>query len=268
VQLVCTPHRSGYAISDHPVPQRTATDGQTPLNIESFRGILFAASWQVLARDFQGASCSTVIMRSHSLIPAGLIMLLAVGAAAAGPTFTSTWSTPEATGVTFAGAKVAALVVTSDQHLRISVEEQLARELGTRRILGTPTYRLAPVEELGSAERARPWFERANVQGVVVLRPVSMETSVTHYEGGWTSESYSTLWGYYGYGWSTSAVYTPARTTKETTLVVETLVYSVPLDRLLWGGVSSTTNPKEVPTFLKQLVNAAVAEMRKRGLAQ
>jgi hypothetical protein len=206
-------------------------------------------------------------MRIYVFLAAGLLFL-ALDAAATDPKFTSTWNAPEAVGVTFSGKKVATLVISSDQDLRVSVEEQFARELGTRGIQGTPTYRMAPREELETAERARPWFERAGVQGVVALRPVSMDTSVTHYEGGWTSSSYSTLWGYYGYGWSSSAVYTPARTTKETTLVVETLVYSVPLDKLLWGGVSTTVNPKGVPSYLKSLVKAAVAEMRKQGLAK
>jgi hypothetical protein len=204
-------------------------------------------------------------MRAPALLTVALVFV-AIEAAAARPTFTSTFNAPEAAEVTFAGKKVATLVISGDQNLRISVEEQLARELATRSIQGTPTYRLAPREELESPERARPWFERSAVEGVVILRPVSMDTSVTHQEGGWSSTYYSTLWNYYGYGWG--AVYTPARTTKTTTLVVETLVYSVPMDRLLWGGVSSTTNPDEVPKFLKQLVNAAVGEMRKRGLAK
>jgi hypothetical protein len=227
-----------------------------------FRGIPVLG---VLALNFLLAVTVSVNMRVRALLATGL-MLLAIDAVAAGPKFVSTWNAPEAVGVTFAGKKVATLVISNDQNLRVSVEEQLARELGTRGIQGAPTYRLAPREELESPERARPWFERAAVQGVVVLRPVSMETSVTHQEGGWSSTYYSTLWSYYGYGWG--AIYTPARTTKETTLVVETLVYSVPMDRLLWGGVSSTTNPDEVPKFLKQLVKGAVGEMRKQGLAK
>jgi hypothetical protein len=37
-------------------------------------------------------------------------------------------------------------------------------------------------------------------------------------------------------------------------------------DRLLWGGASTTTNPKDMPTFLKDLIAEAVKEMQKRGL--
>jgi hypothetical protein len=121
---------------------------------------------------------------------------------AAGPTFTSTWKSPDASGVSFAGKKVAALVISSDSNLRISGEEQLVRELEARGILGVATYRMMPGEEASSAERARPWFERARVDGVVSLRPVSAETEITYAPAVWSTTSYSTLWGYYGYGWT------------------------------------------------------------------
>jgi len=199
---------------------------------------------------------------SRQLLTAAVVMVVAVGLAADKPRFTSSWRSPEASGVSFFGKKVAALVITSDDHLRVSGEEELARQLGTRGIQGVPTYRIAPREELTSAERARPWFERMAIEGVVALRPVSRE--VTYSPSVWTSSSYSSLWGYYGYGYTTVIDFSGPRT--DTTLVIETVIYSVPLDRLLWGGVSTTTNPKDAPAFLKDLVNEAVKEMQKRGL--
>ena len=193
-----------------------------------------------------------------------VLVLVAIDAAADKPKFTSSWRSPEASGVRFAGKKVAALVITSDEHLRVSGEEELTRQLATRGIQGVPTYRMAPREELTSAERARPWFERAGIEGVVALRPVSRETVVTNSPTVWTTSNYSTFWGYYGYGYTTGIDFSGPRS--DTTIVLETLIYSVPLDRLLWGGVSTTFNPKDTETFLKDLVSEAVKEMQKRGL--
>jgi hypothetical protein len=183
---------------------------------------------------------------------------------AAGPEFTSTWAAPEARGVRFAGKKVAALVISTDQHLRVSGEEQLVRDLGARGVQGVATYRMAPAEELTSADRARPWFERAGVDGVVALRPVSRTKETSYTPNVWSSTYYSTLWGYYGYGWTT--VYSFGDSREDTTIVVETLVYSLPLDKLLWAGVSSATNPKETQAFVSQLVTAAIKEMKKQRL--
>jgi hypothetical protein len=183
------------------------------------------------------------------------------------PKFTSTWKAPEASGVSFAGKKVAALVISSDDNLRTSSEEQLVRELTARGIQGVATYRMIPREETASAERARPWFERAAVDGVVALRPVSAEKQTTYTPSVWsTTTYYTTLWGYYGYGWT--AVYNPNANRSETRLVVETLIYSMPLDKLLWAGVSTATNPKEAQAFIKDLVAAAVKEMKKQGLVK
>jgi hypothetical protein len=204
---------------------------------------------------------------SHAVARPLLVALaLAAAPAGAGPTFTSSWSAPEASGVSFAGKKVAALVVSADQNLRVSGEEQLARDLSKRGIQGVATYRMLPPEESTTAERARPWFERAAVEGVVALRPVSVDTTISYAPPLWSTASYSTLWGYYGYGWT--SVYQPGAMRADTRLVVETLVYSVPLDKLLWAGVSTATNPKEAQAFITELVGAAVKEMQKRRLVK
>ena len=193
-------------------------------------------------------------------------LLVAVDAAADKPAFTSTWKAPEAAGVRFVGKKVAALVISTDQHLRVSGEEQLVHEIGKRGVQGVATYRMVPQEELTTPERARPWFERAGVEGVVALRPVSSDTAVTYSPAVWTTTSYSTLWGYYGYGWT--GVYSPGSSRRDTTIVIETLIYSLPLDKLLWAGVSTTTNPDKAPVFMNQLVDAAIKEMKKQHLVQ
>jgi hypothetical protein len=132
---------------------------------------------------------------------------------------------------------------------------------------GTPAYRMIPREELTSPDRARPWFERAGIEGVVSLRPVSMDTRRTYTPVVWSQPNYSTLWGYYGYGWTT--VITPGGGMREdTTLVVETLVHSVPKNTLLWAGVSTTTNPKGAQKFITELVAATVKEMKEERLAR
>ena len=52
-------------------------------------------------------------------------VLLSTAVAAAAPKFTSTWKAPEAAGVSFVGKKIAALVMSDDQNLRVSGEEAL-----------------------------------------------------------------------------------------------------------------------------------------------
>jgi len=191
------------------------------------------------------------------------LLTFAVCAYADKPEFTTSWKATDASGISFAGKKVAALVISGDQNLRVSGEEELVRQLNARGVQGVATYRMAPAEELTTGERARPWFERAGIEGVVAMRPARNKETI-YSPSVWTTTSYSTLWGYYGYGWT--SVYSPGGSRDETTIVVETLIFSLPLDKLLWAGVSSTTNPKAAPAFIGQLVDAAVKEMKKQRL--
>jgi len=195
------------------------------------------------------------------------VMLLAAGISLAGKTkFQSVWKAPDAATVSFAGAKVAALVIDKDDSLRVAGEEALVRELTARGLQGVPSYRMIPKEELQNAEKARPWFERAGIQGVVALRVVNDDRRKTVVPSQWTSEYYQSFWGYYGYSWG--AVYTPGYVRDERIVSLETLIFSVPKNALVWAGQSVTENPKDGRKVVEEVVKEAVEEMRKQGLVK
>ena len=192
--------------------------------------------------------------------------VVAVTLLSAAPKFTSAWRSPDAASVSFAGKKVAALVIAQDDSLRMSGEEALVRELTARGLQAVATYRIAPKEELQSADRAKGWFEKANVEGVVAVRPVSNEKRTAYNPGVWISPSYSTFWGYYGYGWG--SMYVPGSVERNTFVVVETTIYSVPRNQLLWAAISETKDPKTLQRFVEELVKESVKELQKQGLAR
>jgi hypothetical protein len=201
------------------------------------------------------------------LAPAACLAILATGVTLfAAPKFTSTWKAPDAASVSFAGKKIAALVISQDQSLRVSGEEELARQLTSRGMTGIATYRIAPKEELEDAEKAKGWFERAAVEGVVALRPVSAEKERTYTPETWVNPYYGSLWGYYGYGWG--SVYVPGAVRDDTVVIVETLIFSVPRNALLWAGVSETRNPKNLGKFVQDLVKETAKELNKQGLTR
>jgi hypothetical protein len=181
----------------------------------------------------------------------------------AGPKYTTTWRASEVGPGSFSGKKVAAVVISDDESLRVSSEEALVRELAGRGVQGVAAYRIVPKEALRQADTARPFFERAGLEGVIVLRPVSLERQRTYTPETWASPYYGTLWGYYGYGWgSVSSGYV----TNTTVLTVETLIFSIPRDRLIWAGVSETKHPETVQKVVADLVRSAAKELRKQGL--
>jgi hypothetical protein len=192
--------------------------------------------------------------------------ITAVSLLSAAPKFTSVWKSPDAASVTFAGKKVAALVITQDDSLRVSGEESLVRELTARGLQSVATYRIVPKEELKNPDHAKGWFEKSSVDGVVAMRPVSKDKRTTYNPGVWMNPYYSTLWGYYGYGWG--SLYTPGSYEEDTIVVVETTIYSVPLNKLLWAAVSETKNPKDLQRFVQDLVKESVKALHEQGLAR
>jgi hypothetical protein len=199
-------------------------------------------------------------------MPLSFVAVAMVTIASAAPKFTSVWRSPDAASVSFAGKRVAALVIAQDESLRISGEEAIVRELSARSLSSVASYRIVPKEELRNADRARTWFEKANVDGVVAMRPVSKDKRTTYSPGTWVNPYYSSLWGYYGYGWG--SVYIAGAVDHDTVVVVETTIYSVPRNQLLWAAVSETKNPKTLQRFITELVKASVKELHEQGLAR
>jgi hypothetical protein len=196
------------------------------------------------------------------------LAILSTVTATAKTTFSSVWKSPEASRIFFGGLKVAAVVIDQDESLRVAGEEALADELNKRGMQGVPSYRFVPKELLKNPDQARGWFEKSGVQGVIAFRLISDQQRRTITPATWSSAYYSTLWGYYGYGWGTAAVFTPGSDRTERFVSLETLVFSVPRNTLIWAGVSTSDNPKSGRDLVEEVVREAVKEMEKQGLTR
>ena len=176
--------------------------------------------------------------------------------------------TPRAPGVEsfdFRGQKVAAVVISSDDSLRVSGEEALARQITARGPEGVAAYRIIPREELEDPAKARVWFERTGVSGVVTMRVVGVEKRTSYSSVAWTTSYYQSFSNYYMTSWRTV---TPLGRREDTVVAVETMLYDVGEGKLLWASVSNSTNPKQIATFMEGLVAVVVEELQNRGLVR
>jgi hypothetical protein len=62
-------------------------------------------------------------------------------------------------------------------------------------------------------------------------------------------------------------MYVPGTVDRDTVVVVETTIYSVPRNTLLWAAVSETKNPKDLQQFIDELVKGCVKQLQERGMA-
>jgi len=208
-------------------------------------------------------------MGTMSCLRIGGAVLLGLSCAAAASTkFVSTWKDPEAGPIDMSGKRVAAFVVSPDETMRLGPEETLATEMRKRGLDCIAGYTVLPGELARDKEKAKEFLSKAGISGAVVMRVVSQEQK-TYYSPGtmwYSGPHYPSFWGYWDYGWS--AAYQEGRIVSDTIVSIETLVYSIDRDKLLWAGLSETTNPKEIRKFVKELVDEAGKEMRKAGLVR
>jgi len=210
-----------------------------------------------------------MIRGSRVLMIAGMALL---SACATG--FVSTWKAPDAAPLELAGQKVAAVVMVKSETSRRAAEDTLAREITARGAQGLAMYALAPnvVPSKETEAETRALLEKAGVAGVVVMRPVSVDKQMVATTVTSIDPMYRGYWGgYYGYGWASPYGAAPMTTNQtelrlDTVVSVETLVFSLKQNKLVWSGKSETTNPAGVDKQVKELAAMAAKELQKQGL--
>jgi hypothetical protein len=189
----------------------------------------------------------------------GLCAVVALSGCATG--LVSSWKAPDAEQFRMHGEKVAAVVMVSDHTVRLAGEDALARELSARGAVGVPMYTLLAGAGLDEA-KARAAAEKAGVVGVVVLRPVSVDKEISSRPTS-SGPMYGGFWGgFYGAGpgWSGTEIRT------DTIIIVETLVYSLTQNKLVWSGHSKTTNPSNLNRLIENTAKQVGDELVRQGL--
>ncbi len=207
-----------------------------------------------------------------------LVAALVVASVWAVPTWASTkfktsWKAPEATMTLEEGDTVLAMVMTAHEESRNGAEAFLAQELGQRGVDAIPAYSVIPKSVVQDKDKARPYIEKTGARYAIVMRVAGNEkelrgtgpsvTAVPIY----TTPYYGAFYGgYYTFGWGTT--YHPGVMEIEKKVHVETLIYDLRTDELIWAGMSDTMNPDTAQKFIKDVVKAAAKEMKKQGFVR
>jgi hypothetical protein len=209
-------------------------------------------------------------------------------------TFTSTWQAPDAQPLTFhEGDKIVAIVFTDSGALRRSGEDAMAAELDKRGLKGIASYILIEDRDVKNEDKAKAAIDRAGAVGIVVIHPMHKQEKVTKTEGSYyAAPYYGGFWGahtgpygggfngnaasdeynanggrnmgYYNYG--SAGVWSPSTTRVDTYVTVETLVFDLRQNKLIWAGKTLTENPDGMEGFIKDLAKLTSRDLRERGL--
>ena len=184
--------------------------------------------------------------------------------------FKTAWKSPQAAQVTLeSGDKVLAMVMTTRDDTRNGAEAALAQELEKRGVEAIPAYTVIPKSLIHDEKKARPYVEKTGSKYALIMRVVGEDKDIKgsgpQYTSVYTGPYYGGLYGgYWGFGWGVA--YNAGNMEIDTKVSVETLLYDLGTDKLIWAGMSETANPSTALKFIKDLVNHVASEMRKQGL--
>ena len=194
---------------------------------------------------------------------AALSIALLLAAGCASTKLITQWRDPATTQVKF--AKVLAVVMSPEMLTRRAGEDSLVRILGPGRAVAS--YTVFPGEKAPDQETAKATLLKGGFEGAVILRAVDSRTEVQYVPGTVSyAPTYGSLWGpgYWGYGWGT--VYDPGYVTQNTIVRVETVVYDLKQDKMIWASQTETMNPTGLEKMIAEIAEATAFAVKKQGL--
>jgi hypothetical protein len=204
-------------------------------------------------------------MSPRSLRACTALLTLAL-AGCASTRFTNTWKAPDAAPLSVKqGDLVIAMVMSKEEATRRTGEDMLGEELRQRGLRPIPSFTLIPTDQVDDREKAAAAIQDSGAMAVFAMRPIAVSKEQTYVPPTYMGGGPYGAWGpYYGYGWG--AAYSPGYVRTDTVVRVETLVFDLRQNKLLWAGTSETVNPEQLHQFMGDLVKAAAAEMRRVGV--
>ena len=179
----------------------------------------------------------------------------------------SSWKNPLA-GAIRQDSKMAAFLIDPDTSMREGPEETLSSEIRSRGIDCRAGYMIVPATLAKDTDKAKEFIKKMGITHAILMRVMGNENRSTYVPGVamYSGPQYRGFWNYWDYGWTT--VYAPGYLKTDKVISLEILLYSVEKDMLVWGGISETTNPKDVRKLAKDIVDVIGKELRKAGLLQ
>ena len=210
-------------------------------------------------------------------ITIALAVLLLAGCGS-NTTIVDSWRDPNTTIAQEQFKKVLIVALLKDETNRRVAENTI---VATEPTLFFPSYDLYDQNSttLTAAQKTAILTDEG-YDGVITLRLVDKNTQVNYVPGTSTYMGYGGMYnGAYGYGYGGmygggfggwygaygGAYYDPGYYQESTNYIVETNVFSVKANKLLWTGTTKTVDPSDVASTVTNIIQAVADNMRKDG---
>lgn len=174
-----------------------------------------------------------------------------------------TWKDPDTQVSLEKLNKVLVAAFLSDETNRRAAEDKMASLLNGKAVTSY-SYFTGDVKSM-KEEEIRDKLKNDGFDGAVTMRLIDVDKEMTYTPGIITTYPvyYRTFGGYYLRGWNYYS--TPERHQTTKTYSVETNVYSLKQDKLVWSGLTESTNPGGVDKLTSDISNTVYKRMVKEG---
>lgn len=194
-----------------------------------------------------------------------LVVLLTILSGCATTTIRDSWTAPDLTGP-LDYQKILVVFMDPQEATRRAAENALVARIGSDRAVASHT--LFTAEEVQNAEQNQDALRsRTQAEGfdaAITMRMVDERQELNYTPGMAYPAAYGGFYGYYGYGWGMA--YSPGYLSTDTIVSVETNVYDLGSNELVWSGVSDTLNPTEIRQTVNDIATAIEQSLRSQGL--
>jgi len=183
-----------------------------------------------------------------------LLVCFCLSASCATTKMTDTWKDDNYRGTI---RKVVVVGIFKEPDTRKIFEDEFADRLRARGVDATASHKIISAAELPDKDVGIGKIRKLGADGILVTRIVDMETVKNYVPG--QAYAVPSYYGYYGGYYSYSYSYRPGYTETEGTAYLETNLYNVGDEKLIWSGRSKTklsaTRYELIQAFVKTMLD-------------
>jgi hypothetical protein len=168
----------------------------------------------------------------------------------------ATWTDPSARSLRF--QHPITVFVTTSETMRRSVEDRMASKFPN----ATPAYRVLTTIDSTNGAQVRQQLAGMGFDGAIIMRVVDVTDKLTYVPGSyWYGGPYYSFAGYWGTAWGYP--YDPGYVAQDRIVSMETQIYALATDKLVYAARSETTNPRSVNKLIDSVLRHVMEELQK-----
>ncbi|MBC7449976.1 MAG: hypothetical protein H7259_00650 [Cytophagales bacterium] len=184
-----------------------------------------------------------------------ILLILAGAVSCTSTTMVSSWKAPGAVYSKEEFKKVMIIALVKDETTRRIAEDKMT----TYNSSFIQSYMIPGHDKLDTSRASvNAFLAKEHIDGIVTMHLVNVDKQLNYVPGGYNGGYYG--WYGYNYGGFNSGYYQ-----ESTQYTLETNVYSVKQDKLVWSGITATLDPVSIQKTIGEVEQEVIKRMRKDG---